>query len=114
MCTTYEDIHPANYENQPVEKGRQFSRNTQDGHLDFQNKANFSLKEAYLSKNISCKFFDTSWCSFPMTGSMLKTSLLAAVLFANSKPKHLLDACGEYNQNVKCISVDDCKWAEYN
>ena len=64
MHITYEEIQPSSYENQPIEKLDNFQRNVQDSHLVFQNKANFSRREAYLPMKISCKFSEVSWSSF--------------------------------------------------
>ena len=55
-----------------------FQKNAHGGHLDFQNEANFSPREAYLPIKISCKFSEPSRCSFPLRALTLKISLRAA------------------------------------
>ena len=75
----YEEIQTSTYENQPVENVDNFQRNARSGHLVFQNEANISPREAYLTMKISCKFDEPSWSSFPLRLLMSKISVRVAV-----------------------------------
>ena len=71
--------------------------------LFFQNEANFSPREAYLPMNISCKFGEASWCSFPLRALIMNTlSKHGGVV--NTEPKYPLEASGGYTSH--------CKWGE--
>ena len=61
-----------------LKKVDNFQRNACGGHLVFQNEANFSSTEAYLQMNISCKFDEPSWCSFPLRVLTPKISVRTA------------------------------------
>ena len=85
---TYEEIQPPSYKNQSVGKVDNFQGNAQGGHLVFQNEANFSHSEAYLSLKISCKFSEATWSSFLPRAQI---DLISAVFSSKGyilKPSH--------------------------
>ena len=78
-----------------------FQTNAHGGQLVFQNETIFNPREAYPPMKISCKFGESSWCSFLLSAFTLKISLVSThgscCGIANAKPKYPPDASSEYN-----------------